>query len=54
MGLSIFIIKNDITIVLLSNLSNGSLLQLDELFKIAGMPVVRKAAYSGTGDPNED
>jgi CubicO group peptidase (beta-lactamase class C family) len=47
-------IKNDITIVLLSNLSNGSLLQLDELFKIAGMPVVRKAAYSGSGDPNED
>jgi len=46
--------KNDITIVLLSNLANGSLLQLDDLFKITGMPVVRKGAYSGNGDANED
>ena len=47
-------IKDDISIVLLSNLSNGSLQKLDELFKITGMPVVRKSAYRGNGDTNED
>ena len=47
-------IKDDITIVLLSNLSNGSLLKLDELFKVTGMPIVRKSAYSGNGDTSED
>jgi CubicO group peptidase (beta-lactamase class C family) len=46
--------KNDITIVLLSNLANGSLLQLDDLFKITGMPIVRKNAYNGAGDTAED
>jgi CubicO group peptidase (beta-lactamase class C family) len=44
----------DITIVLLTNLTNGSLLQLDELFKIVGMPVVRKSAYTGNGDTADD
>ena len=44
----------DVTIVLLSNLTNGSLLQLDELFKLAGMPVVRKSAYTGRGDTADD
>ncbi|RYE21360.1 MAG: class C beta-lactamase-related serine hydrolase [Sphingobacteriales bacterium] len=47
-------LKNDVTIVLLSNLANGSLLQLDDLFKITGMPVVRKNAYNGAGDTAED
>ena len=47
-------IKDDITIVMLSNLSNGSLLKLDDLFKIAGMPVVRKSAYNGNGDTSDD
>ena len=47
-------IKDDITIVLLSNLSNGSLLKLDDLFNITGMPVVRKSAYKGNGDTSED
>lgn len=47
-------LKNDITIVLLGNLVNGSLLHLDELFKATGMPVVRKGAYSGNGDTAED
>lgn len=47
-------LKNDITIVLLGNLVNGSLLHLDDLFKITGMPVVRKGAYSGNGDTAED
>ncbi|WP_295654179.1 serine hydrolase domain-containing protein [uncultured Mucilaginibacter sp.] len=46
--------KNDITIVLLSNLANGSLLHLDDLFKIVGMPVVRKSAYNGTGETSDD
>ena len=47
-------IKDDITIVLLSNLSNGSLLKLDGLFEITGMPIVRKSAYKGNGDTSED
>lgn len=47
-------LKHDVTIVLLSNLANGSLLQLDDLFKMTGMPVVRKNAYNGAGDTAED
>jgi CubicO group peptidase (beta-lactamase class C family) len=46
--------KNDIVIVLLTNLSNGSLLKLDDLFKVTGMPIVRKSAYKGNGDTSED
>jgi CubicO group peptidase (beta-lactamase class C family) len=46
--------KHDIVIVLLTNLSNGSLLKLDDLFKITGMPIVRKSAYTGNGDTSED
>ncbi len=46
--------KSDITIVLLGNVVNGSLLHLDDLFKMTGMPVVRKGAYSGNGDTAED
>jgi CubicO group peptidase (beta-lactamase class C family) len=47
-------LKNDVTIVLLGNLVNGSLLHLDDLYKMTGMPIVRKNAYSGTGDAAED
>ena len=47
-------LKNDVTIVLLGNLVNGSLLQLDDLYKMTGMPVVRKAAYTGSGDSTDD
>jgi CubicO group peptidase (beta-lactamase class C family) len=47
-------LKNDVTIVLLGNLVNGSLLHLDDLFKITGMPVVRKGAYNGTGETADD
>lgn len=47
-------IQDDITIVLLSNLSNGSLLKLDGLYKLTGMPLVRKSAYSGTGETSDD
>jgi len=46
--------KNDITIVLLSNLANGSLLKLDGLFEITGMPIVRKSAYNGAGETSDD
>ena len=46
--------KNDVTIVLLGNMVNGSLLHLDDLFKMTGMPVVRKGAYTGNGDTAED
>src|ERR1700761_9163066 len=46
--------KNDIVVVLLSNLANGSLLKLDDLFKAAGMPIVRKSAYNGNGDTSDD
>ncbi|MGI4805228.1 MAG: serine hydrolase domain-containing protein [Janthinobacterium lividum] len=46
--------KNDITIVLLGNMVNGSLLHLDELFRLTGMPIVRKSAYSGNGTETED
>jgi CubicO group peptidase (beta-lactamase class C family) len=47
-------IKDDITIVLLTNLSNGSLLKLDDLFKVTGMPIVRKSAYRGNGQTTDD
>ncbi len=46
--------KNDVTIVLLGNMVNGSLLHLDDLFKMTGMPVVRKSAYKGNGSAEED
>ena len=42
-------LNNDITVVLLSNLTNGSLLKLDGLYKIVGMPIVRKGAYLANG-----
>lgn len=42
-------LNKDITIILLTNLTNGSLLKLDELYKVSGMPVIRKSAYSGNG-----
>jgi len=47
-------LDDDITIILLSNLTNGSLLRLDELYKLAGMPVVRRSAYSGNGQNTSD
>ncbi len=45
---------DDITVILLSNLTNGSLLHLDELYNLAGMPVVRRSAYSGNGQNTSD
>ena len=52
-------LKKDITVILLSNLTNGSLLKLDDLYKMLDMPVIRKGAYSGNGsvtpsDSDED
>jgi CubicO group peptidase (beta-lactamase class C family) len=47
-------LKKDVTMVLLCNLTNGSLLKLDELYRIVGMPVVRKSAYNGSGESSED
>lgn len=43
-------LENDITIVLLSNMANGSLTHLDDLYKILKMPVIRQGAYNGSGD----
>lgn len=47
-------LKNDIVLVLLGNVVNGSLVQLDDLYKMLDMPVIRKGAYSGTGVTTED
>lgn len=49
---SLFIrdLKKDITIVLLTNMVNASLLHLDELYEILDMPVIRQAAYSAQGE----
>ena len=43
-------LKNDITIVLLSNFVNSSLNQLDDLYKILEMPILRQNAYNASGD----
>lgn len=42
-------VDKDITVILLTNLTNGSLHHLDELYRMVGMPVVRRGAYSGSG-----
>ncbi|TAF78250.1 MAG: class A beta-lactamase-related serine hydrolase [Sphingobacteriales bacterium] len=34
--------KQNITIILLSNLVNGSITQIDDIYKIVGMPVIRR------------
>lgn len=47
-------LHNDITIVLLSNMANGSLLHLDELYKLLDMPVIRQGAYDGQGGYHGD
>lgn len=43
-------LKNDITIVLLSNMANSSLNHLDEIYEILDMPVIRRGAYNSNGD----
>lgn len=48
-------IKKNIVIIFLGNLTNGSLLHLDELYKYLKTPVIRKGAYSGSGSlPGSD
>ena len=47
-------LTSDATIVLLTNLTNGSLLQLHDLFKMVDMPVVHRSAYTGSGDTTDD
>src|SRR5690606_41361559 len=47
-------IDEDITIHMLTKLTNSSLPRLDELYKLAGMPVVRRSAYYGNGQPVAD
>jgi CubicO group peptidase (beta-lactamase class C family) len=47
-------IKDDVVIVLLDNMTNGSLLHLDDLFKMTGMPVVRAGAYGRDGEEEEE
>lgn len=42
-------LTNDVTIVLLSNMVNGSLNQLDDLYKILEMPILRQNAYDANG-----
>lgn len=43
-------LKEDVTIVLLTNMVNASLLHLDELYQILDVPVIRQAAYSAQGE----
>lgn len=48
-------LDKNIVIVFLGNLTNGSLLHLDELYKHLGVPVIRKGAYNGSGSiPGSD
>ncbi|MBC7417426.1 MAG: beta-lactamase family protein [Pedobacter sp.] len=42
-------LSKDIVVVLLGNLTNGSLLHLDDLYKHLDMPIIRKGAYRGDG-----
>lgn len=39
-------LNNHVTIIVLSNVFNGSIAQLDDLYKMVGMPVIRKGAYA--------
>lgn len=41
-------LDKDIVVVFLGNLTNGSLMHLDELYKYLKMPVIRRGAYSGS------
>lgn len=42
-------LTNDVTIVLLSNMANASLTNLDGLYKILQIPVLRQGAYDSSG-----
>lgn len=48
-------LDKDIVVIFLGNLTNGSLLHLDDLFKYLKMPIIRKGAYQGNGSlPGSD
>jgi len=48
-------VQKNIVIIFLGNLTNGSLLHLDELYKHLKTPIIRKGAYSGAGSlPGSD
>ncbi len=48
-------LSKDIVVIFLGNLTNGSLMRLDDLYKYLKMPVIRKGAYSGAGSlPGSD
>ncbi len=48
-------LDKDIVVIFLGNLTNGSLMHLDDLYKYLKMPVIRKGAYSGSGSlPGSD
>jgi CubicO group peptidase (beta-lactamase class C family) len=48
-------VQKNIVIIFLGNLTNGSLLHLDELYKYMKTPIIRKGAYSGSGSlPGSD
>lgn len=48
-------VQKNIVIIFLGNLTNGSLLHLDELYKYLKTPIIRKGAYSGSGSlPGSD
>lgn len=43
-------LKNDITVILLTNLANSSLQNLDDLYEILNMPIIRQGAYDRNGN----
>ncbi|MFD1628960.1 serine hydrolase domain-containing protein [Pseudopedobacter beijingensis] len=47
-------LNNDIVVVFLGNLTNGSLLHLDDLYKHLNMPVIRRGAYGRDGNTDLD
>lgn len=48
-------LDKDIVVIFLGNLTNGSLMHLDDLFKYLKMPIIRKGAYTGSGSiPGSD
>ena len=48
-------LDKDIVVIFLGNLTNASLLHLDDLYKYLKMPIIRKGAYSGSGSlPGSD
>ena len=48
-------LSKDIVVIFLGNKTNGSLMQLDDLYKYLKMPIIRKGAYTGAGSaPGSD